>query len=620
MKRLSQTFPIRENVHGPTGRASRSLFIAGLSGLLLLLLVDFMTIGRQASWQDEIFFVSTGWSLAQSKAPIMSVMEQYPRTDSPIQFYGPVSFEVDAQLIRVLGLSLVAWRFLCLVGVILTLLLSSSLVKLAGGDRWAQLITALIIGLAQSVNSNLPGRFDAVTTALFLSGLLLLLRGADVGGRALFWGAILGGAFIGVALGSTPRSLTLSLAAAISALLTAVGFRKVRKRFLFGTAAIFVIAVSVQSLLLLPWGMNSLSWYAYVRQATKVDTINATSVVGQGTWDFDLHWHKATFLVLLLLILTGLLGALAQRGRGTNKKKIALKFFLTAFAVVNLSLMMLLLAHPLGQSPYWLPPVVVGVMCWFDLEIFKAKALGPIAAGLVGACMSVLIFQNVQNILSAVLTLEPKEQRRSDPVREAHRGTWVGGVRSSERIFLSRGTCRRQIPISVRASTCRPVLRARRLNGRQARRGNLCSLYIHHVAGDKPLTSLGGRAHAPSPSREIAAEIGGIEPASSLRVEGRIARPSTTHRGEVWFSRRGYLSVEELRPLWKGLKRSGGISADARIECRPRYNRHRGGGELSVPTKSAVARKLSAWRSFVTQSCTVTGLGCTTPMHGNERG
>ena len=145
-----------------------------------------------------------------------------------------------------------------------------------------------------------------------------MLRGADVGGRALFWGAILGGALIGVALGSTPRSLTLSLAAAISALLTAVGFRKVRKRFLFGTAAIFVIAVSVQSLLLLPWGMNSLSWYAYVRQATKVDTINATSVVGQGTWDFDLHWHKATFLVLLLLILTGLLGALAQRGRGTQ--------------------------------------------------------------------------------------------------------------------------------------------------------------------------------------------------------------------------------------------------------------------------------------------------------------
>ena len=215
------------------------------------------------------------------------------------------------------------------------------------------------------------------------------------------------------------------------------------------------------------------------------------------------------------------------------------------------------------------------VMCWFDLEISK-QSTGPIAAGLVGACMSVLIFQNVQNIAVCRFDLEPKEQRRSDPVREAHRGTWVGGVRSSERIFLSRGTCRRQIPISVRASTCRPVLRARRLNGRQARRGNLCSLYIHHVAGDKPLTSLGGRAHAPSPSREIAAEIGGIEPASSLRVEGRIARPSTTHRGEVWFSRRGYLSVEELRPLWKGLKRSGGISADARIECRPKIQPSQG--------------------------------------------
>jgi hypothetical protein len=404
MKRSSQTFPIREKVHGPTGRASRSLFIAGLSGLVLLLLVDFMTIGRQASWQDEIFFVSTGWSLAQSKPPIMSVMEQYPRTDSPIQFYGPVAFEVDAQLMRVLGLSLVAWRFLCLAGVILTLLVSSSLVKLAGGDRWAQLITALIIGLAQSVNSNLPGRFDAMTTALFLSGLLLLLRGANVGGRAILWGAIFGGAFIGVALGSTPRSLTLSLAAAISALLTAVGFRKVRMRFLLGATAMFVIAVSIQTLLLLPWGMNSLSWYAYVRHATKGDAINATSVVGQGTLDFDLHWHKATFLVLLLLMLTGLLGALAQRGRGTNREKIALKFFLTAFAAVNLSLMLLLLAQALGQSPYWLPPVVIAVMCWFDWEMLKAKALGPIVAGLVGACLSVLIFQNAQNIVSVVLT------------------------------------------------------------------------------------------------------------------------------------------------------------------------------------------------------------------------
>jgi hypothetical protein len=384
-------------------RRSRTLFVAGLCALILLLLTHFVTIGRQASWQDEIFFVSTGWSLAQSKPPIMSVMAQYPRTDSPIQFYGPVSFEVDAQLIRTLGLSLVAWRRLCFGGVVLTILLSSSLVKLAGGDKWAQLITALIIGLAESVGSTLPGRFDTMTSALFLAGLLFLLRGVEVGGRALTLGVVLGGLSIGVALGSTPRSLTLSLAAAITALV-AVRFPKLRKRFLFGTGGVFVIAALTQTLLFLPWGMNSLSWYAYVRRATKGDAINATSVAGQGTLDFDLRWHKSVLIIFLLLLLLGLLGALARRGRERNREKIPFRLFLTLFAALNLSLMLLLLAQALGQSPYWLPPVVIAAMSWFDWGLLKAKALGPLASGLVGACLLILVFQNAQSIASVFLT------------------------------------------------------------------------------------------------------------------------------------------------------------------------------------------------------------------------
>ncbi len=383
---------------------STRLFVAGLFALSLLLLIQFITIGRQPSWQDEIFFVSTGWSLAQSKPPIMSVMAQYPRTDSPIRFYGPVSFEVDAQLIRTLGLSMVAWRRLCFGGVVLTLLLASSLVKLAGGDTWAQLITALIIGFAESVGTALPGRFDAMTLALFLAGLLLLLRGVASGGRALGWGVALGGVFTGLALGSTPRSLTLSLATAITTLLVAVRFRKHRKRLLFGTGGMFAIAALVQTLLLLPWGMNSFSWYAYVRQATKGDTINATSIAGQGTLNLDFQWHKAILVVSLLLLLTGLLGAMAERGRGGNDEKIPLKLFLTVFAVVNLCLMLLLLAQALGQSPYWLPPVVIAAMCWFDWELLKARGSGPIAAGLVGACLLVLLLQNAQSTASVLLT------------------------------------------------------------------------------------------------------------------------------------------------------------------------------------------------------------------------
>ncbi len=138
------------------GRLGKYLFAAGLCGLFLLFLVDAFTISRQASWQDEIFVVSTGLSVARFQPPIQSVMAQYPRADSPIRFYGPVSFVADAELIRWFGLSITAWRLACLGGVVLTLIFSTMLVRFAGGDNWAQLVAALIIGLAGSFGS-LPG-------------------------------------------------------------------------------------------------------------------------------------------------------------------------------------------------------------------------------------------------------------------------------------------------------------------------------------------------------------------------------------------------------------------------------------------------------------------------------
>jgi hypothetical protein len=380
------------------------LFVAGICALVLLLLFEVVTISRQAPWQDEIFVVSTGLSLARSRPPIMSVMAQYPRTDSPIQFYGPVSFEAEAQLIRWFGLSIAAWRLTCFGGVLLTLLLSAMLVKLAGGDRWAQLATALIIALAGSFGSTLPGRWDAVTSGLFLCGLLFLLRGVEVGGKALLWRTLLAGVFLGLALSSTPRTLTLITATAITSLLVAVRFRKQRKSLLLGTAGMFVVAVSVQSLLLLPWGLNTLSWYAYVRQATKEDGINATSVAGEGAYDFVLHYHKTFVLVLLLLLLIGGLGAIAQTKSRSADEKVPLKIFLTLFATVNLALMLLLLAQALGQSAYWLPPVVIAMMCWFNWDTLKTKALGPLVAALVAACLLVLLFADIQRLTPVVLT------------------------------------------------------------------------------------------------------------------------------------------------------------------------------------------------------------------------
>ena len=71
----------------------------------------------------------------------------------------------------------------CFLGVILCVFVCRDWSKLAGGDKWAQLITALIIALSESVGVTLPGRWDAVTSGLFLSGVLLFLLGLETVGK-----------------------------------------------------------------------------------------------------------------------------------------------------------------------------------------------------------------------------------------------------------------------------------------------------------------------------------------------------------------------------------------------------------------------------------------------------
>jgi hypothetical protein len=410
---LTKSPETRPQVNKPTTRDPNgsTVFIAGVCLLVFIFLFDLVSIGRQPSWQDEIYVVSTGWSIARSQPPILSVMAQYPHSDSPVQFYGPVSFEANAQLTRLFGLSIVAWRLACFTGLILTLLLSAALVRLAGGDKWAQLLAALIIGITEPLVVSLPGRWDAVTSALYLCGLLLLLRSVQVTGRSLLWRAALAGLFLGFALGSTPRALTLTLALLVAAFLTALFFRTVRRRLLLSTAVMFTAAISVQNLLLLPWGLNSLSWYDYVRQATKGDAINATLVAGQGALDLHLSFHKTVVFILLLLLLIGILGAATQRRFNRGDSRLALRVFLALCAAFNLSLMLVLLAQALGQSIYWLPPVAIAATSWFDWATFKRNGLRPVLGALAGACIVVLLFQQARQIISVVLTWNRRDYR-----------------------------------------------------------------------------------------------------------------------------------------------------------------------------------------------------------------
>jgi hypothetical protein len=384
-------------------RGPNWLYFAGMFAIVLALAISALTTERQAAWEDEIFAVSTGWSLARSRPPILSVLAQYPGTGSPIKFYGPISFEAEASLIRLFGLSLSLWRMACVAGVAFSIWAAMRLVSVAGGDKWAELITGLIIALSGSL-APFPGRWDAVTSGLFLTGLLFFLRGVEHDGKALFWRAAVGGVFIGFSLASSPRALTLVSAAVVASVLVMLCFRRVSKRFLLGSLCMFSAAALAQTVLLLPWGENSVSWYLYLKRATRADTINATPFVGQGDWNPDLHHHKTLVVLLSIFVVIFTYQVIRQWVARAYPAKLPLKLFLTFFAVSNLCLMLLLLANSLGQSPFWLPPALVAFTCWIDWSFPRNKKLGVATFALVGICVLLLVFQQVEQSTAVILT------------------------------------------------------------------------------------------------------------------------------------------------------------------------------------------------------------------------
>jgi hypothetical protein len=388
---------------GLNSALSRSLYRAGACAVLLVLLLNLVIVLHQEPWEDEIFAVSTGWSLARSQGTTLSVLADYPNTVSPIHFYGPVSFEVEAWLIRVFGLSVFAWRLACFLGVLLCVLVSMRLVKLAGGDKWAQLITALIIALSGSVSITLPGRWDSVTSGLFLSGLLLFLGGLETVSKVYVWRCALAGVLIGLALASTPRALTLTLGALVAALLTGFCIPRVRAFFLLGSFGMFLTAFSVQTLLLLPWGQTSVSWYSNLKRSTRGDSINATPITGQGAWSLDLQHHKIVAFLLFALLMSSLFNAITQKFH-TDTGKSPIKLFLTIFAPMNFILILLLLTNTLGQAAFWLPPVLCAAMCWIEWEPHRGRWATAVALSLTALCLLLFSLEEAKQAVAVALT------------------------------------------------------------------------------------------------------------------------------------------------------------------------------------------------------------------------
>jgi hypothetical protein len=383
---------------------SRLLFICSILSVFSVLLTYLVLVDRLAPWEDELFVVSAGLSIARSGVPIESVMALYPRSDSPIRFYGPVSFEAEALLIRAFGLSMRAWRLLCFGGVVFNLIVAIFLVRAAGGDRWSQLITALVLSLSGFTAAMQPGRWDFVTSGLFFCGLLVFVSGIEASLSPLCWRATIAGTFLGFSLGSTPRALTLCVAAFLTVMLLVILFPKTRRNLLLGSAVAGVQALVTHNVLLRPWGLNTLSWYAYVRKSTTQDPKNSTPITGIGAWSLDLSHHKTLLLVVLCLLVASIFGARVRHQPGGRNGRRFARIFLALFATTNLLLMLLLTRGSLGLSSFWLTPMVITLMAWCEWHSPDGTRFRIPAAIGVGAALLILGSQAARQVAAISLT------------------------------------------------------------------------------------------------------------------------------------------------------------------------------------------------------------------------
>lgn len=388
--------------------------------MVIILALNVITVDRQLPWQDEVLVTSTAWSLAQSGEPSLSVLAQYPGSGSPVRFYGPVSYETAAALLRMFGLSLAPWRLVCLAGVGLTAAAGTLLVRVAGGDRASQLLTALFLTLIGMISRFLPGRWDYVTMGFFLLGMLPILQAIKEVKRPSLLGMVLGGTCIALALGSSPRSLTLLAAMLASAVVTAFVFHEHWKPLLVSTVTTSAGALVVHTAILWPWDLTPFTWYSFVRKTSQGDSGNVTPLLGGQTWQLDVVHHKVTLLLVVAFAVLAALGLRAILRSRQQEETHASRLFLGIFAIANLLQMLLLVLNAFSRPEFMLPPYVIAAMCWFHWDSLKVERSAALTTSFTGIALLVLLLQYGQLVTATFLSWN-----RRDPSRLA---AFVGGT------------------------------------------------------------------------------------------------------------------------------------------------------------------------------------------------
>ena len=373
-----------------TKNAARAkwLYRVGWCIPILLVVMHYLLVDRaQPTWQDEVFAISTGWSIVHEAPANLSVLGFYPNTISPERFYGPVSFQTEAALLRAFGFAPYPWRAACtLFGDTLIFFVALILLRTAGAGRWMQLIGTTIV-TAAALNYCGLGRWDPVTTGCLMAGFALLLSTSESSRPAQLLRGAVAGILFAFAIGSTPRA-TLVLFSIGLGVIAAIFFDKAARSRLVPASAVAVFStVAMQWILLAPLGMTPWSWFHFVQQASHGDKINSSPLLG-GSWNLGVSSHKAVVILIFLLLAIALIAVFARLRDGQSTLQ-AVKIALTVASLVNFAITMLTVSHALGTAIFWFPLLAIMCLSWIDWKALQIPWLKYSIAVLL--CVELLI-------------------------------------------------------------------------------------------------------------------------------------------------------------------------------------------------------------------------------------
>jgi hypothetical protein len=320
-------------------------------GTLVVLLLAYIPIVRtHQGWEDEIFWFSTCLSMVRHQAPVPSVLDDFPGTHIPLQFYGPTLFWVGAWVLKIFGATMRSWRSFSFAGEVAFLAAIAVLFRRLRGSWCAGAAAAFIFSLSLSLTFwfSLPGRLDAWTLALIVFAMAIassahLNAQATAAAIALRW--LIFGALIGVAASTTPRCwpLLFSLVVVLPLLMKR---EKLRRVFLVCTGCLTAMELTLLPLRSTPW-----SHLAYVRHASSDDPVNIAPLLG-GSWGFG---HSATQMVYygVVLVVLGLLYV-----PGWREQEPFARYLLLA-GLLNLTGMVLLVSRAVGTPTFWSFPLEI---------------------------------------------------------------------------------------------------------------------------------------------------------------------------------------------------------------------------------------------------------------------